>query len=150
MTNWKKFKIVSIPTSKEEIVAFNLIVFSLDKHFDYSKPTDIFCANCYPFNTCKVGDYLEIDLDKIGNYKNAHEFDDTSVVRKFGSSAVVPSSSSSNQQLTTNQIQERDERMRRWVEESGGAYEVDFIARQEYRDDGKISAHEMKWTYRKK
>jgi hypothetical protein len=121
---------------------------------DYKKRRDnifayITCANTYPFNTWREGDYIEIDNDKT-QYKSEYDvFNDTNIVRKVSSSAVV-SSSSSNQQITSNQIQERDERMRRWVEESGGEYEVDFIARQEQREDGSVSARELKWTYRKK
>jgi len=159
MTNWKKFKI----TDKQVSVPFNMATFVLDDYFHCAlevkgSPVDgaiipinyLHVWNNYPFNICEVGDYLEIDVDKArASHKTADRLKDTSMVRKFGSSAVVPSSSS-NQQITSNQIQERDERMRRWVEESGGEYEVDFIARQEYRDNGKISANELKWTYRKK
>src|SRR4051812_22201671 len=49
-----------------------------------------------PFNTYQIGDYLEIDLDwMVGCRYNYCEdaINNTSVVRKFGSSTIVSSSS---------------------------------------------------------
>jgi len=48
----------------------------------------IFCVDCHPFSTYQVGDCLEIDVDKTANYGGEKHFDDTNIVRKFGSSTV--------------------------------------------------------------
>jgi len=154
MTNWQKFKIVG----REEGMGSDFVTFKLDKTFPglikdgrILKFWEISCFDCSLCN-CQVGDYLEIDTDEI--VRKNKDFmivcNDTSMVRKYGEVTPSSSSSLSSQQITSNQIQERDERMRQWVEESGGEYEVDFIARQEYWRDGGISANELKWTYRKK
>jgi hypothetical protein len=96
MTNWRKFKIIR----KEINQAFKIINFKLDCHSPrisdgqvlYSE--QVMCVNRYPFNTWQVGDYLEIDEDKAKtSYEFASFIEDTNIVRKFGSSSVVPSSS---------------------------------------------------------
>ena len=69
-----------------------IIKFSFeDEYVEYKdKPTMIsdfiFCTNDYPFKTWEIGDYIEIDNDKT-RYKSIYDvFDDTDIVRKFGSS----------------------------------------------------------------
>jgi len=123
--------------------SFGFIVFGLERF--YHRMGYISCANDYPINTCQIGDYLEIDMDKI---EKSEAILDTSVARKFGSTAVV--SSNSSQQLTTNQFQAMGNQMMDRAERSNGQMEARLIAREEYRRDGSISAREFGWSYGKK
>jgi len=51
--------------------------------------------------------------------------------------------------MTANQVQEIGVSMINRAEQSGGKYEVEFMAREEYRNNGNVSARQMSWTYRK-
>jgi len=51
------------------------------------------CDNSCPFNTYQVGDYIEVDLDRVEQENKFYIFNNINVVRKVDSSAVVSSSS---------------------------------------------------------
>ena len=55
----------------------------------------ISCANTYPLNTLKEGDYIEIDNDKT-RYKSVYDVLDTSIVRKVSSSNEIVSRNNNN------------------------------------------------------
>lgn len=145
MTDWQKRKI----TGKQVHSNFDFISFDLDDYVENRERLGgsfIFLANSYPFNTYQEGDYIEIDFDKTGCKERGHIFDDSSIVRKFGSSELVYSGSS--RQLSASQFQDIGNEMMNRAQQSGGRMEARFIARQEYRTDGSISAQEMGWVYR--
>jgi len=72
---------------------------------------------------------LEIDTDKTRNYEFSHQFNDINIVRKYGSSAVVPSSSG-QMSLSREQAEAFADRLADRVERSGGQYELDAYIQQ--------------------
>jgi len=94
MVNYKAYKILS------KIAEPGLIMFQLEDYIEHEKLFHgrkikgkgyIGCENHPPYSNYKVGDWLEIDLDRIGDKNDARTFDDTSIVRKVGSSSeIVP------------------------------------------------------------
>jgi len=151
MTNWQKFKIKEV----DKVQGFEFIIFKLEKFKEYreeinGKPCQwwddkkIACKKSYPLNTCQVGDYLEVDMDNdkiiegLSKYSIDTEFYDTSVVRKFGSSAVVPSSSSTGMVIGSTTITRQQSlavarELDAMVEQSGGTNE--YTAGVEVRDE---------------
>lgn len=70
-------------------------MFQLNGFVDFIDEKDdfIFCTYTFPYNALEIGDYIEIDIDRTKYMEQKTTFNDTSIVRKFGSSAAVPSSS---------------------------------------------------------
>jgi len=158
MTDWQLFTITEIRPGRGP--TGDRIYFRLDRAFDGTLQQ----VNAYdgePFNTWQVGDRIEVDVDNYYNriMYNSRELGENilrgsgeGVVRKV-SSAVVPASSSEvvaiNSQMSSNQFQEIGNNMINRAEQSGGQYEVEFTAREEYRDNGSVSARQASWVYRK-
>jgi len=149
MTNWQKFKI----TGKEIHEAFDSITFNLDRGVPYTyngyfiMPCYIFCVDCHPFNTYQVGDYLEIDIEKTVNYSSRNNFNDTSIVRKFGSSTNVITTSGSSSDVVVSpsavnymksqEARELAREMSRMVDDTGK--EVEYKIEVQNKDGKKIS-----------
>lgn len=145
MTNYKTFRIAN----KIAKPGYVWIRFELNGCINFSDGSwsNIDCSNCFPFNEYQEGDYIEIDADKVYKCGIGTTFSDTSVIRKFSSSSVI---SGSSQQLTTSQFQAIGNEMMNRAQQSGGQMETAWIAREEYRTDGSVSAREMGWVYRHK
>jgi hypothetical protein len=91
MVNWKKVKITSIKNHGK------FMILGLDDGVvwgEWKNDTSISVMDCHPFNTWRIDDYIEVNLDKSVNCKWAVPIADTSIVRKVSSSVMVPSSSS--------------------------------------------------------
>lgn len=88
-----------------------------------------------------MGDYIEIDWYECREIYSGRLIDNENIIRKVSSSAIVPSNSS--QQMTTSQFQEIGNQMMERAERSGGQMEARWIAREEYRTDGSVSAREF-------
>jgi len=156
MTNWQTFEIKFKKNKEARINRHSerqpSIFFGLDNYVRYENDNNnaIYCADVAPFTDFEEGDYLEIDLDKTAMKRRIDIFDDFSIVRKISSSTNVISSRGSSQQLTIKQFQELGDQVMNRAEQSGGQMEAEFIARQEYRTDGTISAQQASWVYRHK
>jgi len=93
MTNWKEYTITKVGDQHRTI----WICFYLDGYVNYKsngserwkRKNFIFCKNTYPFSTYRVGDVIEIDLDKTQNKWDGDDIDDTSIIRV---ARVAPSS----------------------------------------------------------
>lgn len=150
MANWQTYTITGIYKDY-------YLNFSLDGSVTFNDGTKNYvnCVKCYPFDTYQTGDRIEVNLDETINRLSCNDMESTSIVRKASSSAVVSRSTSSevvvpvNQQMTANQVQAIGNNMINRAEQSGGKYEVEFTAREEYRDNGNVSARQMSWVYRK-
>lgn len=122
-----------------------VISFVLDNYIRYGNENSkvITCADVAPFNDFEIGDYLEIDLDKIAMKEDSiNIFDDVSIVRKVSSVANVissrGSSSFTNMVIGSTTIT-REQRMAmvreldNYVEQSGGRNE--YTAHIEVQDN---------------
>jgi len=106
MTNWKTFKILI--ATEDGVLRFGC---QLDGNIDYCHSSSsnkfqdslLVFRNRPPFNTWKKGDYIEIDLDRI-YYQSANDpIDDTSMVRKVGSSNEVVSRNNNIPSISRNE-----------------------------------------------
>jgi len=143
MTKWEKFKI----TSKETCKPFDEIIFSLDRAVDYTDNGHfmlyyfIFCVDCHPFSTYQVGDYLEIDVDKTVNYSSGKHFDDTDIVRKFGSSNEIVSRSNNIPSISRNQTLTIGREIDALIDQSGGRNE--YEAKMHVDDSNRVSGYSI-------
>src|SRR5689334_2276602 len=101
---------------------------------------DFTCRKRYPYTTWQVGD--QVELDGMKSLKRDEPCDSYGYVRmkqRLSQNAVVPV----NTQMSQNQVQAIGNSMMSRAEQSGGQYEVEFMAREEYRDNGSVSARQM-------
>ena len=116
MVNWKTFKIIgkeksgsSILFRLDDYVCYKATVLSSDECF-------ILCYDSDPFNTYRVGEYLQIDLDKTRDWHAYHTFCNTDIVKKASSSVINLPSITQNQVSTIvrqiNSAIDSDERNR--------------------------------------
>jgi len=155
MTNWQTFKI-KFKKKQEQVVLS--IFFGLDNYVRYENENRnvISCVDVAPFKDFEIGDYLEIDLDKTAIKQWTDVFNDVSIVRKVSSDEIVRRNNNNNNNNNTSvitsmrQFRELGDQVMNRAEQSGGQMEAEFIARQEYRTDGTISAQQLGWVYRHK
>jgi len=117
MTNYKLYQIRSKGRASS-----SAIIFRLDDYVCYkvtplgSDEKFIICPNIPPFNTYRVDEYLQIDLDITRNNLSTYNFYNTDVVRRAPSSAVSIPSMNQNQVSTIvrqiNSAIDSDERNR--------------------------------------
>jgi len=109
MTNWKAYKITRIDNYE------GLMILKLNGKVtwgDRENPgkeigfTDdsVSVLDCYPFNTWRIDDYIEIDLGKSVNWRWAEPIRDTSIVRKVSSSAVVSRNNNNIPSISRNEV----------------------------------------------
>jgi len=153
MVNYKTYKIIGKVESRP---IFNYIMFELKDYADHPKGHKVmgwvYCRNHYPYNNYKEGDWLEIDLDRIGDKNDVNIFDDTSIVRKLGevvssssTNVITTRGSSSNIVISPSAVNymkspeamEMAHRMSRMVDETGKNWE--YKIEVENKDGKKIS-----------
>jgi len=160
MTNWQKFKITKIQEEK----VFDTINFKLESYNYYwarrivagekidpllGSTYTITCENGHHIDNCRVGDYLEVDVDKVIALGEQYRFFDASMVRKFGSSSstnivstrassdIVVSSSAVNY-MKSQEARELAREMSRMVDDNPGK-EVEYKIQVENKDGKKLS-----------
>jgi len=89
MANYKLYKILSKERADSNTILFNLDDYVCYRTTSISKDEMyIYCADPSPFNTYRVGEYLQIDLDATCSKLYIHTFCDADVVRRAPSSMV--------------------------------------------------------------
>jgi len=81
MTNYGKFKIIDQPQLPSNFIKFTLDGYVTYKDGAYNK---IYFVNRHPFDTYRVGDYLEIDLDRTTSFSSGSDVNDTRIARSYG------------------------------------------------------------------
>ena len=130
MTNWKVFTIKDI-NKYSSYVKIDLD-YSVD--FDDGRQDYIYCDNTYPFNSWRVGNQIEIDLDRTKYREKVKNIDSTSIVRSSSNALVASSGQALSQTRGAQQI--RNEIMDR-VDSRGGEYEA------------RIEENQARYFYRK-